>query len=148
MPYCRIFGVPPWLLSKWRISDNESFKESQRKNYVFYRQSKYLTTILKRLLCNALPYTQILSGAFFHANKIYDNIINANAWKKKAFCWSLIKTNWRNKIQRNYEFCCFFLHKLWPFVNHIKNFKQTGIYSRKYTSKLISTHLSSHLNSV
>ena len=37
--------------------------------------------------------TRILSSIFLNASKIYGIVINANAWKKSAFDWSLMKVS-------------------------------------------------------
>ena len=49
---------------------------------------------------------------------------------QNAFGWSLINANWKNKIKRKSEYCCFFLYKLWTYFNQTIKFKQTGIYSQ------------------
>ena len=61
--------------------------------YYFYCCCKYLIT-------------RILSGTFFSVNKIYTDIINANAWKKMHFTghW-LTQTSRTTQLYRKYE-CC------------------------------------------
>ena len=43
-----------------------------------------------------------------------------------------IYANCTKSIYRKYEFCCFFLHKLWAYFNQTNNFKQQKIYSNTF----------------
>ena len=101
-------------------------------------------------------YTNITS---FSANKIYTNMINANAWKR---CISLVinpfqanvpilyplktprnqrlarnrlmNVNCKNNKYKKYGFCCSLLFNIWTSI------RQTKIYSQKYRSQMLCTH--------
>ena len=86
---------------------------------------KTLLSILLRTLHTVINLNA-RTGAF--SSKIPANIVNV---EKKAFGYSLIKVNWKNKIWKH-EYSWFFLHKLWTYFNQINRFEQTGIYSLKH----------------
>ena len=64
----------------------------------FYLWFMFFFSLLVTIFCSInLLYeylnTRILSSIFLNASKIYGIVINANAWKKSAFDWSLMKVS-------------------------------------------------------
>ena len=65
---------------------------------------------------------QILSGPPYNAKKIYNNKINANAWKTMYLADHQLMRTGKTRYSETMNFGCFYLHKIWAYFNQIKNF--------------------------